>query len=41
MTGQVASPSEQQSVGAIVRGAIPGVRDVAFSLSIEDPGALP
>ncbi len=40
LTGQVASPTEQQSVGAIVR-AIPGVRDVAFSLSIEDPGALP
>ena len=40
LTGQVASATEQQSVGAIVR-AIPGVRDVAFSLSIEDPGALP
>ncbi|MEE8131131.1 MAG: BON domain-containing protein [Vicinamibacterales bacterium] len=40
LTGRVASPTEQQSVGAIVR-AIPGVRDVAFSLSIADPGALP
>ena len=40
LTGQVASGTEQQSVGAIVR-AIPGVRDVAFSLGIEDPGALP
>ena len=40
LTGQVASPTEQQSVGAIVR-AIPGVRDVAFLLSIADPGALP
>ena len=40
LTGQVTSPTEQQSVGAIVR-AIPGVRDVVFLLSIADPGALP
>ena len=40
LTGQAASGTEQQSVGAIVR-AIPGVRGVFFSLSIEDPGALP
>ena len=43
LTGQVTSVTEQQSVGAIVR-AIPGVRNVFFSLSIEDredPGALP
>ena len=42
LTGQIASGIEQQSVGAIVR-AIPGVRDVSFSLRIEDrqdPGAL-
>lgn len=35
LTGRVASPTEQQSVGAIVR-AIPGVSDVRFSLSIEE-----
>ena len=43
LTGQVASVTEQQSVGAIVR-AIPGVRTVFFSLSIEDQedsGGLP
>ena len=42
VTGRVASETEQQSVGAIVR-AIPGVRGVSFSLRIEDredPGAL-
>ena len=35
LTGQVASVTEQQSVGAIVH-AIPGVREVSFSLNIED-----
>ena len=43
ITGRVASVTEQQSVGAIVR-AIPGVSDVRFSLTIEDredPGGLP
>ena len=39
LTGRVASGTEQQSVGAIVR-AIPGVSHVRFSLSIEDPGGL-
>ena len=33
LTGRVASGTEQQSLGAIVR-AIPGVREVSFSLSI-------
>ena len=33
LTGQVASGTEQQSVGAIVR-AVPGVEDVRFSLVI-------
>jgi osmotically-inducible protein OsmY len=43
ITGRVASATEQQSVGAIVR-AVPGVSDVRFSLNIEDqenPGGLP
>ena len=40
LTGRVASGTEQQSVGAIVR-AIPGVNDVRFSMSIDDPGDLP
>ena len=40
LTGRVASGTEQQSVGAIVR-AIPGVSHGRFSLSIEDPGGLP
>jgi len=42
LTGQVASGTEQQSVGAIVR-AIPGVEDVQFSLTIAPPaqGAPP
>ena len=35
-----ASGTEQQSAGAIVR-AVPGVRDVLFSLTIDDPGARP
>ena len=40
LTGYVASGTEQQSVGAIVR-AIPGVEGVSFSLRIEpqDSGA--
>ncbi len=33
LTGQVASGTEQQSVGAIVR-AVPGVKKVRFSLDI-------
>ena len=36
LTGYVASGTEQQSVGAIVR-AIPGVEGVAFSLASEPP----
>ena len=36
----VASGTEQQSAGAIIR-AVPGVRDVLFSLTIDDPGARP
>ena len=43
LTGRVASGTEQQSVGAIVR-AIPGVSDVRFALQIDDrddPGELP
>lgn len=38
LTGRVVSGFEQQSVGAIVR-AVPGVSDVRFSLSVEDPQA--
>ena len=40
LAGQIASGTEQQSVGAIVR-AVPGVRDVFFLLRIEDPGEDP
>ena len=40
LTGQVASGTQQQSVGAIVR-AVPGVRDVRFLLRIEGPGDRP
>ena len=36
LTGQVASGTEQQSVGAIVR-ALPGVAEVSFSLRIGPP----
>ena len=36
LTGHVASGTEQQAVGAIVR-AIPGVEGVSFSLTIEPP----
>ena len=38
LTGRVASGFEQQSVGAIVR-ALPGVSEVRFALSIDDPQA--
>ena len=40
LSGRLASGTEQQSAGAIVR-AVPGVRDVLFSLTIDDPGARP
>ena len=40
VSGTVASGTEQQSVGAIVR-AVPGVTQVRFSLSVEDPGDRP
>ena len=40
LTGKVATPSEQQSTGAIVR-AVPGVKDVRFSLRIEPPPSAP
>lgn len=36
LSGKVASGTEQQSVGAIVR-AVPGVKEVRFSLRIEPP----
>ena len=40
LSGRLASGTEQQSAGAIIR-AVPGVRDVLFSLTIDDPGARP
>ena len=40
LTGRVASGTEQQSVGAIVR-AVPGVVDVRFALTVDDPGRRP
>ena len=38
LSGHVASGTEQQSVGAIVR-AIPGVKDVFFALTIGPPAS--
>ena len=40
LSGRLASGTEQQSAGAIIR-AVPGVRDVLFSLTIDDPGVRP